>query len=196
MTKHLRNSLQSLREALKPLDVSDFLRQPAEYIALYTPICVPPMASRPGHGNLTKPFFSITYGECRTVHAALAEINKTLAQKTRGGETARLLAEQVGRLIDQMQEIKIYGDYLSGSPQYGDEDKAYHLTTFINDFTNSTPRQKSKYPEFSGTRRHTLTIGQLKTIVSAVRQIEATVHDESVVPFDLLSDVAELQPAL
>lgn len=196
MIKSLKQSLENLTAALAPLDVSDFIRPPAEYVALYTPICVPPMASRPGHGNLPKPFFAITYGECKVLHSKIAEIHKTLALKTRGGETARLLAEQVHSLIEQLQEMKIYGDYICGNPKNQDEDKAYHLTTFINDFTNSSSRQKSRYPEFSGTRRHGLSVGQLKAIVGAIRQIETTIHESPTVPVEVLAELAELQPAL
>ncbi len=196
MIKSLKQALEHLTTALSPLDVSDFIRPPAEYVALYTPICVPPMASRPGHGNLPKPFFAITYGECRMLHSRIAEIEKTVALKTRGGETARLLAEQVRSLIDQLQEMKIYGDYICGNPKNQDEDKAYHLTTFINDFTNSSSRQKSRFPEFSGTRRHTVNVGQLRAIVDAIRQLEATIHESHSVPVEALAEFAELQPAL
>lgn len=196
MIKNLKSALENLTATLSPLDVSDFIRPPAEYVALYTPICVPPMASRPGHGNLPKPFFAITYGECKVLHSKIAEIQKTVAQKTRGGETARLLAEQVQGLLDQLQEMKIYGDYICGNPKNQDEDKAYHLTTFINDFTNSSSRQKSRYPEFSGTRRHTLTVGQLRGIVGAIRQLESTIHESHNAPLEAMAEFAELQPAL
>lgn len=195
MNKDFKNSLQALRTALSPLNVSDFIRHPAEYIALYTPICVPPMASRPGHGNLPKPFFSITYGECRALHATLDEIEKVMGQKSRGGEAARTLAELTEKLTDQLQEIKVYGDYMASHPKYKDEDRAYHLSTFINDFTNSTSSRKSPYPEFSGTKRHTMTVANLKAVVAALRSIEASVHSSgNFMPSE--TAVAELQPAL
>ncbi len=196
MIKNLKIALENLTASLTPLDVSDFIRPPAEYVALYTAICIPPMASRPGHGNLPKPFFAITYGECKVLHSKIADIHKTLAQKTRGGETARLLAEQVQGLLDQLQEMKIYGEYICTNPKNQDEDKAYHLTTFINDFTNSSPRQKSRHPEFSGTRRHALSVGQMKAIVGAIRQIEATIHENNAFPLEAIAEVVELQPAV
>lgn len=193
MNKEFIASLQSLREALAPMNVSDFIRRPAEYVSLYTPICMPPMASRPGHGNLPKPFFAITYGECRSLHTTLDEIDAALGQKIRGGEAARTLALLVEKLCDQLQEIKIYGDYLSRQSKYKDEDKAYHLTTFINDFTNSTCLKKSGFPEFSGTKRHSVTVGHLKTAISAVRAIEASmVSSGFLAPVDA---PAEMQPA-
>ncbi|MCB1591425.1 MAG: hypothetical protein KDI90_03125 [Alphaproteobacteria bacterium] len=197
MTKHLRNSLQSLREALKPLDVSDFLRQPAEYIALYTPICVPPMASHPGHANLPKPFFAITYGECRAIHATLDELDAATVNDIRRRDYAPNVAELVEKLSGQLAEIRTYGQYIGSHPKYKDDDqaKAYHLTTFINNFTNSTPTSKSRFPEFSGTKRHSLTVGHLKGIVSELQRLESVLDQEAPAhtPRDVL---VELQPAV
>lgn len=162
------------------MNMDDFIRCPADYIALYMPVSIPPMQTRPGFGNLPKPLFSITYGECKKIHNILKKLDKNLSAKKRSRKKDQTVITNISSLMDQLREIITYGEYITTHPNFNDDDDAYNLTTFINDFTNSTANKKSKYPEFSGTTRHKITIRQLKSLTSAAKGLEAIMpdHDE------------------
>ena len=179
MMKELRTPLSRLRDALRPLDVSDFIRPPADYIALYTPNTLPPLEPRPDYGNLPKPHYSITYGECKKLFETMDQMDEVLASGKKTAAASDVLEDLSYDLIEQLREIVNYADFITDRGDYSDDSDAYHLTTFINNFTNSTPRQKSAFPEFSGSTRHRMTVGHLRDILHAAVGFEAVVNPQA-----------------
>ncbi len=176
MIKELKAPLSRLRDALQPLDVSDFIRPPADYIALYTPITLPPLEPRPDYGNLPKPHYSVTYGECKKLYETMDQMDEVLVSGKKTAAASEELEDLSFSLIEQLREIVNYADFITNHGKYSDDSDAYHLTTFINNFTNSTPRQKSAFPEFSGSTRHRMTVGNLREVLHAALDVEAVVN--------------------
>lgn len=168
----LKNSFQNLRIALQPMNVDDFISRPAEYITLFTAISLPTTIKKPDHSNLPKPLYAVTYGECQKIQRTLDDAEALLNAETLKPDALKLFLGQLVKVKSQLSEIISYAGYITAHPKYDDSSDAYHLTTFINNFTNSRPGMKSPYPAYSGTSRHKMTVGGLRNMLMALRDID------------------------